>query len=249
MLYFNKLLPIFVLPLGWVVLLLVLGLWRKKRWPIIVALALLYVTSMPLVGNSLAGWLESRYPAVAIDQVENADAIVPLGGIFGPTTQEGFLPNLGEASERLEAGIVLWEKKKAPWLVFTGGRLPWSKQTEVEGAASKRAAIARGVPAEQIIVTREVGNTIDEAYAIRDLMRERGWRKIILVTSAWHMPRAARLFHKAGVDFVPFPVDFQVDPKASLGLLDFLPRAGGLQMTESAVREWYGTLFYALTGR
>ena len=80
-------------------------------------------------------------------------------------------------------------------------------------------------------------------------MRERGWRKIILVTSAWHMPRAARLFRKAGVDFVPFPVDFQVDPKASLGLLDLLPRAGGLQMTESALREWYGTLFYALTGR
>ena len=127
------------------------------------------------MGNRLAGWLESRYPAVAIDQVENADAIVPLGGIFGPATQEGFLPNIGEASERLEAGIVLWEKKKAPWLVFTGGRLPWSKQTEVEGAVSKRAAIARGVPGEQIIVTREVGNTIDEAFATRDLMRERGW--------------------------------------------------------------------------
>ncbi len=78
-------------------------------------------------------------------------------------------------------------------------------------------------------------------------MRERGWRKIILVTSAWHMPRAARLFRKAGVDFVPFPVDFQVDSKGSPGLLDLLPRAGGLQMTESALREWYGILFYALT--
>jgi uncharacterized SAM-binding protein YcdF (DUF218 family) len=248
-LYFNKLLPIFVLPLGWVVLLLAVGLWRKQRWPFIAALALLYVTSMPLVGTRLSGWLESRYPAVAIDQVEKADAIVPLGGIFGPATKEGFMPNVGEANERLEAGIVLWEKKKAPWLVFTGGRLPWSKQTEVEGAASKRAAVARGVPAEQIVVTREVGNTIDEAFAIRDLMRERGWRKIILVTSAWHMPRAARLFRKAGIAFDPFPIDFQIDPKGPLGLLDFLPRAEGLQLTEKALREWYGILFYALTGR
>jgi uncharacterized SAM-binding protein YcdF (DUF218 family) len=80
-------------------------------------------------------------------------------------------------------------------------------------------------------------------------MRERGWQKIILVTSAWHMPRAARLFRKAGVDFIPFPVDFQIDSNSSLTLLDFLPRAEGLQKTETALREWYGILFYALAGR
>jgi uncharacterized SAM-binding protein YcdF (DUF218 family) len=248
-LYLNKLLPIFVLPLGWVVLLLVLALWRKKRWALIAALTVLYVSSMPVVGNRLTRWLESRCPALAIDQVEKADAIVPLGGIFGPATKEGFLPNVGEAGDRLEAGIVLWQKQKAPWLVFTGGRLPWSTQAEVEGAVSKRAAVARGIPDERIIVTREVGNTLDEAFAIRDLMRERGWQKIILVTSAWHMPRAARLFRKAGVDFVPFPVAFQVDPKGPLVFLDFLPRAEGLRSTESALRELYGIAFYALTGR
>jgi len=245
-LFLNKLLPIFVLPLGWVVLLLVVGLVRKKRWPLIAALAVLYISSMPAVGNRLTHWLESGYPAVAIDQVESADAIVPLGGIFGPLVPEGYLPNVGEACERLEAGITLMQKKKAPWLVFTGGRLPWSKQLEVEGASSKRAAMARGIPDEQILVTREVGNTSDEAQAVAALMRERGWRKIILVTSAWHMPRSARLFRKAGVDFVPFPVDFQIGVNDSLTLLDFLPSAGGLQRTETVVREWYGILFYAL---
>jgi uncharacterized SAM-binding protein YcdF (DUF218 family) len=248
-LYLNKLLPIFVLPLGWVVMLLVLALVRKKRWPLIAALALLYISSMPVVGDLLTCSLESRTPTLAIDQVENADAIVPLGGIFGPPVAEGFLPNVAESGERLEAGIVLWQRKKAAWLVFTGGRIPWAKQAEVEGAASKRAAIARGIPGEQIIVTREVGNTVDESLAIRDLMHERGWRKIILVTSAWHMPRAARLFRKAGVDFVPFPVDYQIGKNGPLLLLDFLPRAEGLQKTETAIREWYGILFYALTGR
>jgi uncharacterized SAM-binding protein YcdF (DUF218 family) len=204
---------------------------------------------MPVVGNSLMYGLESRYPTLAIDQVGNADAIVPLGGIFGPPMADEFLPNVGEAGERLEAGIVLWQKKKSDWLVFTGGRLPWSNDARVEGAVSKRAAIARGVPAEQILVTREVGNTIDEAHAVHDLMRERGWRKIILITSGWHMPRAARLFRKAGVDFVPFPVDYQINPKSKLTMLDFLPRADGLRDTETALREWYGIMFYALTNR
>ena len=249
MLYLNKLLPIFVLPLGWVVLLLLIAILRKKRWPLFAALAVLYLCSMPVVGNRLTYWLESSYPTLAIDQVENADAIVPLGGIFGLPVADGFLPNVGEGGERLEAGIVLWQKKKAAWLVFTGGRVPWSSQVEVEGTFSKRAAVARGIPAEQILVTREVGNTIDEAHAVRDLMHERGWRKIILVTSAWHMPRAARLFRKVGVDFVPFPVNFQINPKGSLTLLDFLPRAEGLRSTETALREWYGILFYALVKR
>jgi len=249
-LFFNKLLPIFVLPLGWVVALLLIGLIRKKRWPLVAALVVLYVSSMPLVGNSLMRGLESRYPALTLDQVENADAIVPLGGIFGPPVADGFLPNIAEAGERLEAGITLWQKKKAAWLVFTGGRVPWAKQAEVEGAVAKRAAIARGIPAEHILITGEVGNTSDEAQAVGRLMRERGWRKIILVTSAWHMPRAARLFRKAGVDFIPFPVDFQIETKSPLTLLDFLPRAEeGLRKTETALRECYGILFYALTKR
>jgi uncharacterized SAM-binding protein YcdF (DUF218 family) len=245
-LYLNKLLPIFVLPLGWVVLFLLLAIVRRKRWPLFAALAVLTISSMPVVGSRLTYWIESSYPTLGIDQVENADAIVPLGGIFGPPVADGFLPNVGEAGERLEAGIVLWQKKKADWLVFTGGRVPWSSQVEVEGAFSKRAAIVRGIPADQILVTREVGNTIDEAHAVLDLMHERGWRKIILVTSAWHMPRAARLFRKVGVDLVPFPVDLQINPKESLTFLDFLPRAEGLQKTETALRELYGIMFYAL---
>ena len=246
MLFFNKLLPIFVLPLGWIMVLLAIALLRKKRWPVIAALAVLYVSSTSFVGSHLVRSLESSYPPVALDQVEKADAIVPLGGIFGPSAASGMLPNVGGAGERLEAGIQLWQKEKAPWLVFTGGRIPWAKQAEVEGALSARAAVARGIPAEKVLVTDEVGNTADEARVVRELMRERGWKKIILVTSAWHMPRAARQFRKAGVDCVPFPVDYQIDPNSPVTLLDFLPGGGGLKDTEAALREWYGRAFYAM---
>lgn len=249
MLFLNKLLPIFVLPLGWALILLLLGLLRKKRWPVVAALVLLYVSSMPLVGNRMMRRLEAHCQAIPIDRAAKVDAIVSLGGFFGPHAAEGFLPNLSEANERLEAGIELWQKKKADWLVFTGGRFPWSNQREVEGAAAKRAAIARGIPEKRILVTREVGNTADEAAALADLMRERGWSKILLVTSAYHMPRAVRLFSHAGVKALPFPVDFQIDVKEKFTLLDFLPNANGLRNTEYALREWYGIAFYALIGR
>jgi len=249
MLFFNKLLPIFVLPLGWVVMLLLYAILRRRRWPVIAALVVLYVCSMPLVGDWLFHGLESAYPPLGIAEVEKADAIVPLGGIFGPAVPPGRVLNIGEAGERLEAGIQLWQQQRARWLVFTGGRVPWARGGEVEGAASARAVIARGIPAEKVLVTREVSNTADEARAVADLMRERGWRKIILVTSAWHLRRAARQFRKASVDFIPFPVDYHIDPQGRLTVLDLLPRAEGLHQTEAALREWYGIAFYAIFGK
>jgi uncharacterized SAM-binding protein YcdF (DUF218 family) len=249
MLILNKILPIFVLPLGWVLLLVAFALIRRKWWPVVVAAGLLYVGSLPLTGQALLAWLESHYASVPIAQVEKADAIVPLGGIFGPPVAEGCLPNVAQAGDRLEAGIVLWQRGKAEWLVFTGARIPWEGRTEVEGALSKRAAVERGVPAEKILVTRDIGNTADEARAVADLMKERGWKKVILVTSAFHMPRAARLFRKAGVEITPFPVDFRHDAQRHLTVLDFLPSAGALADTEMVLRECYGIAFYAVTGR
>jgi len=252
MLFLNKLLPFFVLPLGWVFLFLAVALVRKKRWPLLVALAVLYIFSLPFVAGHLMHALESGYPQLSLDQVEKADAVLVLSGMFGPESAPGCqscLPNLGDANERLEGGIQLWQRHKAAYLVFTGGRIPWEAQAEVEGASAKRVAEARGVPADKILITTEVGNTEDESRAAAAMMRERGWSKIILVTSSWHMRRAGRLFHKAGVDFVPFPVDFQTDAHSSLTLLDFLPAARALDKTEQALRELYGIAFYAVARR
>lgn len=249
MLILNKILPALFLPLGLVIVLLLYAVIRGKRWPVVVALIIFYLSSIPFIGDRWLGSLESRYPAVAPDQVETADAIVVLGGIFGPPSTEGTLPNVGDTVERLEGGIILSQLGKAPWLVFTGGRLPWEKRTSLEGESSKIEAIRRGVPATKIIVTREVGNTADEAQAVADLMRERNWHRIILVTTAWHMPRAVLLFKRAGVDCVIFPVDFRCDPSRTTGLLDFIPSAGALNSTETALREYYGYGFYSLTTR
>lgn len=246
MLILNKILPIFVLPLGLSLLLLVIGA-SKRRWSFVgAAFALLYVCSTPWMANRLESWLESKYPAIPIEQAETADAIVMLGGVFGPQVAEGYLPNEGEGNERLEGAIQLWQHNKAPWIVFTGGRLPWENTQELESAESTRVAVARGIPNDNIVVTPEVGNTVDEARAVARLMRERGWKRILLVTSASHMPRAAALFREASVDFVPFAVDYRADPKRKLTLLDFLPSAVKLQASENVIRELYGSAFYKL---
>ena len=245
MLFLHKLLPVFLLPLGLVFLLLILAVWRRRRWPIFAAGAVLYLSSINVVSQGLIGWLESHSPSVPINEVEPADAIVVLGGIFGPPNKPGYLVNLGDAVERLEGGIRLYQAGKAPTLVFTGGRIPWEDRARLEGEDARDVAIARGIPADRIVVTREVGNTADEARAVADLMREKKWRRVILITTGWHMPRAAWLFQKTGVPITTFPVDFRRSTNP-ITLLDFLPKGDDLKDTETALREIYGKVFYQI---
>jgi uncharacterized SAM-binding protein YcdF (DUF218 family) len=244
MLFLNKLLPVFVLPIGWVVLLVLFGLWKKQRWPLVAALVVLYLSSIPLVGSRLIGWVESRHPAVPVAQVEPADVIVVLGGILGPKVAPDFTPNFLDTSERFDAGVLLLQAGKARTLVFTGARMSWRDSASTEGDELKRIAVSRGVPAEKILVTRQVENTADEAAAVAELMKRHGWKRVILVTTGWHMPRSAEQFKKAGVEGALFPVDFRFDASRAIGAIDFVPRGEAWQQTETALRECYGRLFY-----
>ena len=248
-LFLNKLLPIFVLPLGWVLLLLIFALVCRKWWPVVVAILILLGASLPATGSRLIGWLESLYPALPIAEAGPADAIVVLGGVLGPKAAPGYLANWLETSERYDGGVALLRAGRAKTLVFTGARFPWEQRTTLEGDNLRAIAIAQGVPAEQILVTREISNTRDEARAVAEMAKARGWKRVIVVTTAWHMPRAALVFRHAGVDFIPFPVDFRSDGVRPLTAVDFLPKADALQMTETALRECYGYAFYTVTGR
>jgi uncharacterized SAM-binding protein YcdF (DUF218 family) len=246
MLFFNKFLPIFVLPMGVAALLLLFALWKKQRWPVLLAIVIMWISSTPWVGSKLIGWVESAYPAIAVDAVEPADAIVVLGGIYGPSMPDGYISNWSDSVERFEAGVRLMQANKAPMLIFTGAKLPWEKRVTTEGAELRAEAIAREIDPKRVIVTNIVANTADEAREVALLMRERNWRRVILITTGWHMRRSAYQFKKAGVAFTPFPVDFRSDNQRALASIDFIPKGEALGQTETALRETYGYWFYRL---
>ena len=95
-------------------------------------------------------------------------------------------------------------------------------------------------------------NTDGEARAVAALLRARmsGEHRcsVILVTSAFHMRRARLLFARAGLRVIPYPVDFQVSEGGIFTILDLLPAAESLEQTETALREFYGYLYYILRG-
>jgi uncharacterized SAM-binding protein YcdF (DUF218 family) len=145
-----------------------------------------------------------------------------------------------EGADRFWAGVNLFQAGKAPHLVFTGGRQPWSPVKETEGQWLALQAKRIGVPADRILVSGEARNTAQEAKAVAALISK---RNILLVTSAFHMPRAKKIFQDAGFQVAPFAVDFRVRPNPTRWS-DFLPSAQALRKSSEAIREWIGRWYY-----
>lgn len=240
----RKALTFLALPLGLIALLLVAGLVTKKRALIGAALLLLYAAAIPFTSDRLIGVLEDRYPRLGVEECPAADAIVVLGGTVADVGKDS--PEWTEAVDRFEQGVALYRAGKAPRLILGGGALSWVAENYTEGDAMMAAALRHGVPKEAMRVVRDAGNTAGEAGEAAKLAREEGFHQIILVTSAFHMPRAALLFRRQGLQVIPFPADYQFVKRRPVTLLSFLPQGTALLHTEAAVKEFYGLLYYRL---
>ena len=148
--------------------------------------------------------------------------------------------------DRFFGGVALFKAGKSQKLVFTGGKMPWDKSKKTEGEVLKEYAISNGIPEEKILVTKDVENTADEADAVKELISPS--KKIILVTSAFHMYRAKKLFEKKGFEVIPYKVDYKASRKNTTTLIDILPSAGNLELTETGIREVIGRIFYLVKG-
>jgi uncharacterized SAM-binding protein YcdF (DUF218 family) len=247
MLILNKVLPFFVLPFGLSLILLIWGLARRRRGLVAAGLVIILISSNPFLGHVLIRWTEEWAERRDASTVTAADAIVVLSA--GRRTPPGptNVSEWGDAN-RFYGGLELFRAGRAPLVVFTGGWISWEPDAPLEGDVLAVHAQANGVPAAQIAVTGKVGNTAEEAREVSTLLRARhpGQPRVILVTSAFHMPRARQQFEAAGIIVEPFPVDFATTKGRRLTMLDFLPSVGAMGQTQTALRELYGRAFYWL---
>jgi uncharacterized SAM-binding protein YcdF (DUF218 family) len=144
--------------------------------------------------------------------------------------------------DRFFGGVALFKAGKAQKLIFSGGKMPWDKAKKTEGDVLKEYAISNGIPAKKIFVTKDVENTADEAVAVKELISP--IKRIILVTSAFHMYRAKRLFEKQGFEVIPYKVDYKTSRNTVTTFMEFLPSAINLELVEIGIREIIGRLFY-----
>ena len=232
---------------------LMLRAWRRGKRPsearfacglTVTSLAVLYLASTPLVARSVAESLERQNPPVDPSTMPVADAIVVLGGsMYATVGPDGTtLLYARHASDRFETAMQAFSAERAPIIAFGGGGTG-VPGTPTEGEWNRARAIARGAPADRAIAGPVALYTSDESEGIARVLRERGVKRIILCSSAVHLPRARMNYEKLGFEVTPLPSDFATRGAAedwSWALL--IPRGMALSQVDAGVKEWMGLL-------
>jgi uncharacterized SAM-binding protein YcdF (DUF218 family) len=215
------------------------------------ALALIGTLGVLAAGLSpLATWvilpLEERFPPFRDDGP--VDGIVVLGGAVEAeeTLRRGQL-TVNEAGERVIALGDLARRYPAAKIVFSGGGGTLLFDEPPESQALSRFAATLGVPPERLILEERSRTTRENALFSRPLADPKPSERWLLVTSAWHMPRAVGSFRRAGFPVTAYPVDYR-----TAGPYDarrpFAFAANGLRRLDIAAKEWIGLIAYRLAG-
>jgi uncharacterized SAM-binding protein YcdF (DUF218 family) len=254
-LFLSKLLPLLIYPLSvaiWLAIIASLFIWRGHRklagTSLFLAIAILWISSMPLVAEQLFASLERQYLPVAVQDSPAADAIVVIGGAVGTAVPPRLTIDLGSAADRLLHAARLHRAGKAQFIFAIGGSIPWLGPEEPESLAMVELLQEWGVPQDAIMIGTASLNTHENALETKRLLQEHGLNRILLVTSAAHMPRALATFRTAGVDAIASPTDFEIVDRAQRTILDWLPAAAALRQTTMAIKEHLGYLVYKWRG-
>lgn len=234
--FLRKLIEALLLPIGICGVLTIAGVIFRRRWIAIAGVATLCAFSMQVFARMMLEPLERVYVPKTVAEAPNADAIVVLSGaVLRGTAAPGV--QWGESSNRFFTGIDLALAGKAKVIVISAGAIP------AGGEILRQVAIRDGISPDRVIVTPRVLTTEDEARAVADIP---DIHSILLVTSAFHMPRAALLFRARGLDVSPFPTDERVLSRLGMSSTQFIPNSGALRESEDAMREYYGLAIYRL---
>ncbi len=259
--FLSKLLAPFLYPLGMALILLTLSLIVQKhpRWRNVLtglALGILLAASNRWVATALARSLEWQY--LPSSPISDAPAMVVLGGGTEPALPPRYQPEVNSAGDRVLYAATLYRQGKAPLVIVSGGNVEFrGEQPSTPASDMRRLLEMVGVPSEAILEENRSQNTYENALYCANLLKERNIHRVILVTSALHMPRSVKLFEKQGIEVIPAPADFAVpfqeweelqDAPLPARLIALLPSSSNLQLTTSVLHEYIGILVYRLRG-
>ena len=138
----------------------------------------------------------------------------------------------------------LYRAGKAPVVLISGGGIPWLGSDIPEAGSIQTLLEEWGVPGASILAEAASRNTYENAVLSKQVLVEHGLQRVLLVTSALHMPRALATFKSAGIDAIPATTDFTVTYKDQRTVIDFLPDAEALSRTTYAIKEYVGYAYY-----
>ena len=251
----SKVLGFFALPSNLAATLASLGIAllftrfnRAGRRIAALGVALLLLAGLSPLGNALMLPLEDRFPAWDPTHGPPTGMVV-LGGAIGPEVAAARgEPDLNEAAERITATAELARKYPAARIIYSGGnaRLVLTGAIEADYAVGLLESL--GVSRARIETEGKSRNTIENAQFSKELAAPKPGERWLLVTSAFHMPRAIGVFRHVGFAVEAYPVDWRTRGAIDLAI-PFDSVAAGLRRTDTAMREWAGLVAYWASGR
>jgi uncharacterized SAM-binding protein YcdF (DUF218 family) len=251
----SKVLGFFALPTNFLISLGLLGIillftrvTRMASWLIVTSVVLLAVAGLSPLGNVLILPLEQRFPPWDPSRGP-PDGIVMLGGVIMPqvSLQRGSIA-FEEGAARFVATVELARRYPNARIVISGGSSSLIYDDGPEAGVAVREFEALGIPHDRISAEEQSRNTIENAVFSRLIANPQPGERWILVTSAFHMPRAIAVFRAADFPIEAYPVDYRTrGPIDAVRPFDVM--SIGLRRTDTALHEWLGLLGYRLTGK
>jgi len=241
--------------LSFVILLLVLGVVCPRRWErlrnrlVAFAALVLFLWSWPVTVKLTSATLECWYRPRALPAgdaeaivVLSAGAFVPEPDVAGPVAGE-------HTCLRTRHAAWLYQRWKQVPIVVSGGKIAGPRAgTATLAEVMKRILVSEGVPPEMVWMETSSSSTYTNALYSARLLRQRGIRRIALVTEAYHMARAERAFRKQELEVVPAPCGFR-STDWRLRAPDFFPDSKAIDENADCLHEWAGLVWYGLSGK
>lgn len=205
----------------------------------------LVVAGLSPLGNMLLTPLEQRFPG--LNYPEGIDGVIVLGGSYDRI--RGYLSTvlLDDNTEAFTVVASLARRYPDAKIIFSGGTTVPDIYVPPEAAAAKQLFLSFGIEPSRLVIEDQSRNTRENARLTFDMVKPKSGSRWLLVTNAFHIPRAVGTFRKAGFDVVAFPVGWRTN-----GWRDFFWPAPSvtenLRRVDVATREWVGMIVYWVMG-
>ena len=247
----SKILQYFLMPIIWVVILLLLAIFLKspkwKRISLSAALGLLLFFSNPFISNE--AWRAWEVEAVPVNTIDNYDVAVILTGVTSYREDVPDRIHTSKGSDRFLHPLQLYRMGKINKFLITGGSGHILKRRIPEADQIEKILLLAGVPEEDILTESNSRNTRENATnTAAFLQKHPEFKKILLVTSAFHMRRSEGCFNKVGINAESFTTDFYGYERRYTPDETLIPSASAFNTWHLLIHEITGFIIYKLLG-
>jgi len=256
--FLEKLITSFVLPPGFIILILAFAIFkmRKKRFNIklikeiiIITMVIVYVLSIEPMKDVILNPLEKKYKPITFDQLFEGDSYIVLGGGSYQNAPNSLINHKGSPTEganfRLFEVVKLYnvDPKK---IIISGGIPSMGKLSEAE--IYRNHLVFLGVKKKDILIEGRSRNTSQNVKFTKELLEKEGLKRPILITSAYHMPRSVNTCSRAKIDVIPAPTNYLTENRG-YSIYSYFPSAPNLSKISKAIKEYLGGFYYNLMNK